>query len=194
MHSTKSNERLVQVVSKLTGIPEKTIKKYGIQSVFQTPWTVKGMTNERKQRIEMLQDFISLWNEIEYVKEETFLSDMDKAGEFFRNRIGHKIDKEYFEVAYLTVHNQVIAIETIPGTLTQAAVYPREIIKSTLAYNADRIMLAHSHPANSLKASQADLNLTAKIITAAKAIDVTVIDHFIVTEDKYLSLRAYGFM
>lgn len=194
MHAAKTKERLITVIAELTGIPEKTIQRYGILNVFQTPWTVKGMSLERKERIDALQDFVSLWNELTYVQEETFLDSSQKAGEFFKNRLGHKRDKEYFEIAYVNVQNRVVAIETHEGTLSYCLVYPREIIKNILAYNAAGIFLAHCHPSGSSKPSNNDIEVTNRIKAATKTIETRVYDHIIVTDKDYFSFGDNGLM
>ena len=189
MQNTKTYERLVEITSELTGIPEKSIEECGIQCVFQTPWIVKGMTNKRKQKLELLQDFVSAWNEVEFLKEETFLNSASKAGKFFCNRIGHKVEKEYLEIAFLNKRNQLIGIETTSGTIDMTPVYSREIIKCTLSYNAANIMMAHSHPSGSLKPSVQDISVTKKIYDAAKLIEVTLLDHLIVAGNEFISFR-----
>lgn len=194
MYVKKTNERLVQIVSKMTGIPVSSIKRYGVKFIFNTPWAVKGMTVERKQKIDMLQDFVSIWKEVEFLKEEILLEESNKTGQFFINRIGHKKDKEYFEVAYLSNTHKIIEIETLTGSISECAVPVREIIKSALAYNAKSLMLSHSHPGGSLRATQADISVTNSIVNAAKLFNITVLDHIIATEKNYFSLRENNLM
>lgn len=189
MHAKEMNKRLFEIISKMTGIPESTIRKYGVPFIFQTPWAVKGMTEQRKQKLEMLQDFVSIWNEVEFLKEEILLNNPENTGKYFINRIGHKKDKEYFETAYLSVSNKIIKIETLSGTISEACIYPRELIKSALAYNAQRILVAHSHPSGSLKPSAADIDVTKRIVDTSKLFGIDVLDHFIVTEKNYFSFR-----
>ena len=194
MYVKKANERLIQIISKMTSIPISIIKKYGVDFIFNTPWAVKGMTEERKKRIVMLQDFVSIWNEVEFLKEEILLGESSQTGQFFINRIGHKKDKEYFEVAFLSSSNKIIEIETLTGSISNCAVPVREIIKSALAYNAKSLMLSHSHPGGSLRATQADISVTNSIVNAAKLFNITVLDHIIATEKNYFSLRENNLM
>ncbi len=194
MYVKKANERLIQIISKMTSIPISIIKKYGVDFIFNTPGAVKGMTEERKKRIVMLQDFVSIWNEVEFLKEEILLGESSQTGQFFINRIGHKKDKEYFEVAFLSSSNKIIEIETLTGSISNCAVPVREIIKSALAYNAKSLMLSHSHPGGSLKATYADISVTKTIVDAAKLFDITVLDHIIATENNYFSFRENSLM
>ena len=194
MYVKKANERLIQIISKMTSIPISIIKKYGVDFIFNTPWAVKGMTEERKKRIVMLQDFVSIWNEVEFLKEEILLGESSQTGQFFINRIGHKKDKEYFEVAFLSSSNKIIEIETLTGSISNCAVPVREIIKSALAYNAKSLMLSHSHPGGSLRATQADISVTNSIVNAAKLFNITVLDHIIATENNYFSFRENSLM
>jgi DNA repair protein RadC len=74
------------------------------------------------------------------------------------------------------------------GSLSQTMVYPREVAKTALALGADGVVLAHNHPGGTVKPSQADMKLTRTLQEALALIDVTVRDHIIVAQGKYLSM------
>jgi DNA repair protein RadC len=88
---------------------------------------------------------------------------------------------ESFVVLFLDVKNRLIASEELfRGTLTHASVYPREIVKASLAHNAASILLAHNHPSGTSEPSNADLTLTQSLKQALALVDIRVLDHFIV--------------
>ena len=100
---------------------------------------------------------------------------------------------ETFTVIFLDVRNRLIETrELFRGTLTQTSVYPREVVKAALEYNAASIILAHNHPSGSLRPSRADEQLTLKIKEAASFLDITVLDHIIVSEEGYYSFADEG--
>ena len=80
------------------------------------------------------------------------------------------------------------------GTVDHTAVYPREILRKALDLNASGILLAHNHPGGSLEASEGDRQLTRQIVTAARAMGLTVHDHLIVTAEGHFSFRQAGLL
>lgn len=88
---------------------------------------------------------------------------------------------ESFLVLFLDVKNRLLACdEMFRGTLTHTSVYPREVLKAALAYNAASVMFAHNHPSGVARPSEADLLLTRALVDALRMVDVRVLDHFVV--------------
>lgn len=80
------------------------------------------------------------------------------------------------------------------GTLNEAAIYPREIVKSALYHHAARLILAHNHPSGHPFPSAADKALTALLIKALRLVDVEVIDHIIIGHDLTFSFADAGLL
>ncbi|MGZ5790518.1 MAG: RadC family protein, partial [Burkholderiaceae bacterium] len=100
---------------------------------------------------------------------------------------------ESFVVLFLDVKNRLIASEELfRGTLTHASVYPREIVKASLAHNAASILLAHNHPSGTSEPSNADLTLTQSLKQALALVDIRVLDHFIVAGQHVYSFAEHG--
>jgi DNA repair protein RadC len=89
--------------------------------------------------------------------------------------------QEIFMALWLDAQNRLLqAEELFTGTLTQTAVYPREVVKSALAHNAAAVILAHNHPSGTAEPSRADEMLTHALKEALATVDVKLLDHFIV--------------
>lgn len=100
--------------------------------------------------------------------------------EYLQLRLGH-LEHEEFHVLWLDAQNRVIAFDAMfSGTITQASVYPREVVKAGLAHNAASAILAHNHPSGIAEQSRADELLTRELKTALALVDIRVLDHFIV--------------
>jgi DNA repair protein RadC len=100
---------------------------------------------------------------------------------------------ESFAVLFLDVKNRLLACEELfRGTLTQASVYPREVVKAALAHNAASVILAHNHPSGTPDPSAADHSLTHALKTALGLVDVRVLDHFIVAGRHVYSFAEHG--
>lgn len=99
-------------------------------------------------------------------------------------------DKNYeeFWILLLDRANQVIGKENISeGGMSGTVADPKKIYKIALDNNASSIIIAHNHPSNNLKPSTNDIELTKKIAHAGKVLDISVLDHLIIGNDKYFS-------
>jgi len=100
--------------------------------------------------------------------------------------------KEHFVVFYLDSRNQEIQREIISvGTLNESLVHPREVFESAIKNNASSIIIAHNHPSGDLEPSEADIEITKKLIHAGKILDIRIVSHVIVTKDKWSEFKDY---
>ncbi len=91
--------------------------------------------------------------------------------------------KEHFVVFYLDSRNQEIKREIISiGTLNESLVHPREVFEGAIKNNASSVIVAHNHPSGDLEPSEADIEITKKLIHAGKILDIKIIDHIVVSE------------
>jgi DNA repair protein RadC len=103
-------------------------------------------------------------------------------------------EHEVFVCLFLDNQHRVIALdELFRGTIDGASVYPREVVKATLQYNAAALIMAHNHPSGISEPSQADRVITEKLKTALALIEVRILDHFIVGETVY-SFAEHGLL
>lgn len=103
------------------------------------------------------------------------------------------LDKEVFKVIFLDVQNQVIEVEDLfEGTLTASSVYPREVMKSAIKHNAASLIFAHNHPSGNPAPSESDKEITRDLILAANIMQIEVLDHIIIGENKYFSFADEG--
>ena len=102
---------------------------------------------------------------------------------------------ESFVVLFLDVKNRLIQMdEMFTGTLTHTSVYPREVVKKALSYNAASVMLVHNHPSGVAEPSESDLMLTRALVQALALVDVRVLDHFVVAGPQVHSFAEHGQM
>ncbi|WP_112875058.1 RadC family protein [Paracoccus endophyticus] len=100
---------------------------------------------------------------------------------------------ERFHVLYLDRKNRLISDECLAiGTVDHVPVYPREVLRRSLALNAAALIIVHNHPTGDPEPSAADLAMTKEIQKACKALGVTLHDHIIVGAGRETSLRARG--
>jgi len=80
------------------------------------------------------------------------------------------------------------------GTLNQATVHPREVVKLLLEKNAAAVIFAHNHPSGIAEPSQADVRLTSRLKEALELVDIKVLDHFIVGDGECTSFAERGLL
>jgi DNA repair protein RadC len=103
------------------------------------------------------------------------------------------LEHEVFIILLLDSQNRLIeAHELFRGTLSQTSVYPREVVKATLARNAAAVMFAHNHPSGVAEPSRADELLTQGLKQALALVDVKVLDHFVVAGTSMESFAERG--
>jgi len=109
-----------------------------------------------------------------------------------RSRLKGK-KKEYFLALLLDTRNRLIRVAEISvGSLDSSIVHPREVFKEAVAASAASVIFAHNHPSGDPEASEDDLNLTKRLAEAGEIMGIDVLDHVIIGEEKYLSLKREG--
>jgi DNA repair protein RadC len=102
---------------------------------------------------------------------------------------------EVFAVLFLNRANKINHFEIVSeGGITGTVADPRIILRKALEQDAVNIILCHNHPSGSLRPSRADEQLTVKIKEASRFLDITVLDHIIVSEDGYYSFADEGLL
>ena len=102
---------------------------------------------------------------------------------------------EVFGCLFLDSKHRVLAFEALfHGTIDNASVYPRQVVKRAMAHNAAALILCHNHPSGIAEPSQADRVLTRRLKEALELVDVRVLDHFIVGEGDPLSMAEHGWL
>lgn len=101
--------------------------------------------------------------------------------------------KEKFKAIFLDAKNQIIEEETFfEGTVDTSAVYPREILKNALRYNASAVIFAHNHPSGDPDPSESDREITRELVFASATMQMKVLDHIIIGNNRYFSFADHG--
>lgn len=99
--------------------------------------------------------------------------------------------KEHLRGLYLNAHYKVIHDETISiGTVDTSIIHPREVFKPAIEYSAAAVILVHNHPSGVTKPSVNDKAMTTQLTQVGALIGIELIDHVIVTKDKFISILA----
>jgi DNA repair protein RadC len=103
------------------------------------------------------------------------------------------LDRENFIVVSLNTKNEPTQIEfTSKGNLNSSIVAPREVFKSAILSSAASILIAHNHPSGNPTPSKEDLEVTKRLKDCGNLLGIEVLDHIIVGDGKYVSLKEKG--
>lgn len=152
-----------------------------------------GLPLQSALQLKAMGDLFRLANK-EVFKRGRVVSSPEHVTAFLREQIGSR-PREVFTALFLDHRNHLLAFEHLQeGTVDHTAVYPREILKRALELGATGLILSHNHPAGSLEASEGDKQLTRQILSAARAMGITIHDHLIVTTEGHYSFRQAGLL
>lgn len=122
------------------------------------------------------------------------LSQPQAVKDYLINRIG-TFPHEVFAVLLMDAQHRLIRMEELfRGTLTQASVYPREVVKLALASNAAAVIFSHNHPSGVAEPSEADKRLTEVLKSSLALVEVRVLDHIVVTAGSATSFAERGLL
>jgi len=98
-------------------------------------------------------------------------------------------------VICLDTKNQPTAINVCHvGSLNASLVHPREVMKPAILSNAASILVGHNHPSGNSEPSQEDIQVTRKLVEAGKIMGIELLDHIVIGEDEFVSLKEKGYI
>lgn len=107
----------------------------------------------------------------------------------------HEMPEEHFCVIALSARGNIIGFnEVSKGDLTSSPVHPREVFKAAIIQNAGSICCLHNHPSGDSAPSEADVQTTNRLAEAGLLLGIPLIDHIIVGDDEYVSLKEQGYI
>ncbi len=124
-----------------------------------------------------------------YIREEPLREPCD-VGPLFMSRL-RPHPCEVFAALFLDNRHRIITYEELfRGTINAAVVYPREVVRRALDHNAAAVIFAHNHPSGDPEPSSADRCITRALVKALELIDVRVLDHLVVGDEKWVSMAS----
>jgi len=147
---------------------------------------IKGVGEMSATLISLVRELYSTYL-AENMKKGDVLSSPESVLKFTRVRLAGLVN-EAFMVIFLNVKNEVLDYTLLhEGTIDSVAIYPRRIIESALSKHAAGIILVHNHPSGNPAPSREDKALTGEITSAARTLDIRVLDHIVVGKAGYFS-------
>lgn len=105
------------------------------------------------------------------------------------------LDREHFRVVSLSTKNHVLGISAISiGSLNSSLVHPRECFKEAIRRNSNAIILLHNHPSGDPTPSREDIDVTRRLADGGQILGIQVLDHVIIGDNRYISLKERGIL
>lgn len=125
-------------------------------------------------------------------KDDVVIRKPEDAAQLMMNELRH-LPKEHFVCLFLNTKNYVIAKETMSiGTLNATLVHPRDVFRSAIKHNSASFICLHNHPSGDPAPSQEDISLTARLVETGKLVGIELLDHIIIGDGHYVSLKEQG--
>jgi len=132
----------------------------------------------------------------EFLKEKIIEQPIYKSSQEIFDFLYHSmrdLKKEVFKVIYLNSQNQIIdTADLFEGTINSSSISPREVIVTAIKHNAVSLIFAHNHPSGNPEPSKSDKELTRDLVYAGSIMQIRVLDHIIIGNNKYFSFAGEG--
>jgi DNA repair protein RadC len=175
---------------------KEAIKRFkSLRGVLEAPpeelQKIKGITAHNIFVIKFMQEIAR-----EFLKEQVLEKPYCRSSREVFDYLYHSmrdLKKEVFKVMFLDSQNRVVEIEDLfEGTLNASAVYPREIVQSAVRHHAAALIFVHNHPAGNPQPSDNDKQITQDLVLAGNIMQIKVLDHIVIGENRYFSFADAG--
>lgn len=130
----------------------------------------------------------------ETIEKQSAITSPHDTRQFLKSQLRDR-SYEVFAAIFLDNRHQVIKFEELfRGTIDGASVYPREVVKKALEYNAAAMIVAHNHPSGIAEPSHADEQITQRLNKALALVDIRLLDHLVIGEGEVISLAERGIL
>lgn len=176
---------MIREVSLLTGIKEEKLETlvdaFGwVEIMSNTKLIEKSITGLQLRKFKTVFNLSKDLSVARFLREQKTLDSSSDAEKLCREILKHEGKERLIAIFTDGQHNVLGWEEIAKGTVNECVVYPREVVEKALRYNATCVILAHNHPADSMKFSRADRDVTKKIKTALEHIEINLLDHIVV--------------
>jgi len=198
-----SNAELIAILLR-TGTPQESALRLAEQLLYKHQG-LSGLGSLSPQEISQIKGIglakaVTIASAVELGKRISILPMGDRpvirspqdAADLMMPRLRYE-NKEHFIALLLSTKNHVLAVPTISlGSLNASVVHPRELFRAAINQSAASVILIHNHPSGDPSPSQEDISLTKRLMEAGRILDISVLDHVIIGDGRYVSFKEKG--
>jgi DNA repair protein RadC len=170
------------------------VNQYAVRSMNQLELLEGGveMKKQPAKRVNIVR--LKLVKESSLLYKDRCVRSPEDSYQLLKQFLG-EVDREYFVVVCLDTKNQPTAINICHiGSLNASIVHPRECFKPAILSNAASILIGHNHPSGQASPSNEDVEVTNRLVEAGRIIGIGVIDHIILGDGEFVSLKEKGYI
>ena len=176
-------QRLLSQFGNLKGIASASVEELS---------QVKGIGVAKSSQIKAAFELANRLEGYSEAGDKPVIKTPDDVAGLVKGRLKGK-KKEHFLALLLDTRNQLIKVAEISiGSLDTSIVHPREVFKEAISASAASVIFVHNHPSGDPTASEDDIKLTKRLAEVGEIMGIDVLDHIIITDKKYLSLKREG--
>lgn len=197
---TLSNAELLAILLR-TGTQELSVIElaYKILSFFDG---IKGLANTNYTELSQIKGLksakaLSLLAMIEFSKrinyqisDSQMINSVQNVFELWEPKLRNELQEKCIIILLNSRHCLIKAVELFKGGLTRADIHPRDIFREAVKANAASLILVHNHPSGDPTPSKADIEITTSIARLGRELGITVLDHIIIGQGKFFSLKS----
>lgn len=175
-----------KVISKLDGINNIVDINYNDIT------SIKGIKKVKASQIMALGELFKRFNTLRANIKRSKISCSTDVVKLLMAEMG-TLSQEILKLLVLNTKSEIVKVKDVfKGTLNSSIVHPREIFKEAIKNSGASIIICHNHPSGDPSPSREDINITQKIKESGKIIGIELLDHIIIGEHKYISLKEQG--
>ena len=176
-----------ELLSLVLGIsPERLVG--GIQEILDFPSKIQGIGRRKELAVFAVKELAKRLMRREARSIEVIHGPEDAA--HFAMPYFKQEQKEHFAILMLNTKNHVLGLQDISvGSLTASVVHPREVFETAIRHHSAAIILLHNHPSGDPTPSDEDISVTKKLVKAGDVMDVQVLDHIILGDGQFTSMK-----
>ena len=200
--SNLSNNNDAELLSIILGIKPETIKEavaeynsvpnfinnYSVKDILK----IKGLGKGTITKLEALWELYNRFSINKKLEKNYIISKPEDIYDLVKDDMKY-FEQEYFRILMLNTKNIVINIKDIfIGASDSSVIETRKVFKEALKYNAKNITICHNHPSGDPNPSKEDVNISLRIKEAGKIIGIDLLDHIIIGDNRFVSLKYKG--
>ena len=181
-------------------LAQRVLSKYngnaGLANFYNTSLeelkSVKGIGRVKALQIKAVMELSKRISASDFSENIVIISSPDDASRLIMEKMRY-LKKEVFKTILLNTKNHVIKqIDVSVGSLNSSIVHPREVFSEAVKVGCSGVILAHNHPSGDPEPSREDIETTKRLIEAGSILGIKVLDHIIIGDGRYLSMKSKG--